>query len=238
MTVPPNSSIAGQSIQRAGLRGVNGLYLYEIVRSNGLRLPAVSPDTELQVGDTLYFTGDMDGLNFLLKFTGLQHKHAAQVAALEEDIIHRRLVQAVVSAHGPLVYKTLQQVNFRATYGAAVVAIHRSGHVLNSDLASTPLHAGDILVLETGPSFLSSFNNNKAFSLIREVPNSSPQKASKMWVSLLLTAAMVATQVRAAPDDGDCHQPGDGIHGCWCLCSASTMHRRKLVLSRDDTALD
>ena len=143
----------------------------------------------------MYFTGDLDAVAFLNKFPGLEHQQARQVAALETDIIHRRLAQAVVSVHSPLLHKTLKDVQFRKTFGAAVIAIHRAGHSINADLSGTPLHAGDVLVLEAGPEFASNFSQNKAFALINEVPNSSPVKKSKMWIALGLTTLMVVTQV-------------------------------------------
>lgn len=43
---------------------------------------------------------------------------------------------------------------------------------------------------------------HRAFSLISEVPKSSPMKRSKMWIALFLTTAMVLTQVQ-----------------CRCVCS-------------------
>ena len=49
MRVSDKSRIAKQSIQAAGLRGITGLYLYEIVRADGTHLPAVSHDTLLEV---------------------------------------------------------------------------------------------------------------------------------------------------------------------------------------------
>lgn len=52
-----------------------------------------------------------------------------------------------------------------------------------------------MLVVEAGPEFLANFKNNRAFSLISEVPNSSPMKRSKMWIALALTVAMVSTQI-------------------------------------------
>lgn len=106
----------------------------------------------------------------------------------------RRLVQVVVSHHG-LVGKRLKEVRFRHTYGAAVLGVHRSGQPMTGDIRDLPLRAGDVLVVEAGPEFLHNHRNNRAFSLISEVPNSSPMKRSKMWVALALTIAMVSTQV-------------------------------------------
>lgn len=65
------------------------------------------------------------------------------------------------------------------------------------DLADVPLQTGDVLVVQAGPEFLHNFKHNRAFSLISEVPNSSPMKRNRMWIALLLTLGMVATQVRA-----------------------------------------
>lgn len=74
-------------------------------------------------------------------------------------------------------------------------AIPAVGHPLPGNIADVPLKQGDVLVVEAGPEFLANFKNNRAFSLISEVPQSSPMKRSKMWIALLLTVAMVSTQV-------------------------------------------
>jgi hypothetical protein len=60
-----------------------------------------------------------------------------------------------------------------------------------------PLKQGDVLIVEAGPEFQANFKNNRAFSLISEVPKSSPMKRNKMYIALALTVAMVSTQVRA-----------------------------------------
>jgi uncharacterized protein with PhoU and TrkA domain len=102
----------------------------------------------------------------------------------------------VVVSHHDLVGKRLKDVRFRHTYGAAVLGLHRSGQRFAGNISEVPLKAGDVLVVEAGPEFAHNFNNNRAFSLISEVPNSSPMKRSKMWIALALTVAMVMTQVR------------------------------------------
>lgn len=64
VTPLPNSTcvcaaqIIGKSINEAGLRGVTGLYLFEIERADGTRLKAVTPDTLLEAGDLLWFAGE------------------------------------------------------------------------------------------------------------------------------------------------------------------------------------
>jgi hypothetical protein len=70
-----------------------------------------------------------------------------------------------------------------------------AGHPIAGNIAEVSLKQGDVLIVEAGPEFLANFKNNRAFSLISEVPKSSPMKRSKMWIALVLTVAMVATQV-------------------------------------------
>lgn len=108
---------------------------------------------------------------------------------------HRTAPPQVVVSHNELSGKRLKDVHFRQTYGAAVLGIHRQGHPIAGNIADVPLKQGDVLVVEAGPDFHANFKNNRAFSLISEVPKSSPMKRGKMWIALLITVAMVATQV-------------------------------------------
>ncbi|MFM7107333.1 MAG: SLC13 family permease, partial [Planctomycetaceae bacterium] len=56
MLVEPGSPLAGRTIEEAGLRHLDGLYLMEIDRG-GHVLPAVGPTERLEAGDRLVFVG-------------------------------------------------------------------------------------------------------------------------------------------------------------------------------------
>jgi di/tricarboxylate transporter len=134
-------------------------------------------------------------LTFLCKPSDSLFSAAAAAAAAAVYANHALCCQVVVSHHD-LVGKRLKDVRFRHTYGAAVLGLHRSGQPVAGSISEVPLKAGDVLVVEAGPEFAHNFKNNRAFSLISEVPNSSPMKRNKMWIALALTVAMVLTQVR------------------------------------------
>ncbi|KIZ06533.1 hypothetical protein MNEG_1421 [Monoraphidium neglectum] len=189
------SPVAGKTINQAGLRGVTGLFLFEVHRSGGEILRAVSPDTVLEEGDLLLFAGDLASVSFLLKFDGLAHQQEEQVTKLESHQVDRALVQAVVSPHSPLVHKTARDVRFRHNFGAALLSVHRSGTAVTGDVAAIKLQAGDVLLLETGPEFAKIFAHSPAFALISTVPNSAPVKKNRMWLALALVVALVATQI-------------------------------------------
>jgi hypothetical protein len=62
-------------------------------------------------------------------------------------------------------------------------------------VADVRFDAGDVLLLETDLGFSKRFATNPAFGLVSDVPHSSPLKARLMWPAVILTAAMVVTQV-------------------------------------------
>lgn len=168
LSIPPRSKLAGKTIQQAGLRGVQGLYLFALERG-GKTVAAAGSDAVLQEGDgerveskgrcrsrdttrsthhaplsspVLWFAGDLDAVAFLRKIPGLAHTANGQVSKLGDAPVHRRLVQAAVSAHSPLCGHTLRDVRFRHRYGAAVLAIHRSGVQVATNVAEVALRAG------------------------------------------------------------------------------------------------
>jgi Trk K+ transport system NAD-binding subunit len=59
----------------------------------------------------------------------------------------RRLCKAVITENSPLVGKTIREAEFRATYGAAAVAVHRGGHRVEKKLGDVILRPGDTLFL-------------------------------------------------------------------------------------------
>lgn len=85
-----------KSIEKAGLRGLPQLYLVEIERTSGHRIPAVSPTEILEAGDVLWFTGVLESVASLRKIAGLV-AHGDQVKKLNHSKQERRLVEAVIS---------------------------------------------------------------------------------------------------------------------------------------------
>ena len=167
------------------------------------------PDLALTGGDVLWFAGGADAVPFLRRFPGLAHSADGHAAKLATHAVHRRLVQACVSAHSPLAGRTLRDVAFRTRYGAAVVAVHRAGAALAADIACVPLKPGDVLVLEAGPGFAGAAATRRAFSVISELPHSAPPKPVKRWVALAWVLAMVACQVATAAVGGKVEERAD-----------------------------
>ena len=154
---------------------------------------SVAPDEPLQVGDVLWFSGSASAVGDLRKIPGLRAFDSDQVDKVDEKIYDRRLVQAVIARKGPLVGKTVRDVRFRTKYGAAVISVHREGKRVHDHPGQIKLHAGDVLLLEAGPTFIErQTENDRSFALLAEVQNSAPPRLGKLIPAIFLTVAMLA----------------------------------------------
>ena len=194
VTVAPNGPLVGKTVARAGLRHLERIYLVEIER-NGSIVTAVSSEETLQGNDRLIFAGDTQAISDLLRINGI-------VASTENGAAEhftryrneRRLVEAVVSPHCAAVGQAIRDARFRNRYGAAVLAVARGGERVTGNLGTIRLEAGDTLLLETGPTFVSRQRFTKDFLLINDLNEVAPrhEKAYLSWAILLGMVALAS----------------------------------------------
>lgn len=154
---------------------------------------AIAPDTPLQEGDVLWFAGSASAVGDLRKIPGLMLYESDEVEKINEKVHDRRLVEAVIARRGPLVGKTVKEVQFRTKFGAAVIAVHRDGKRIHDHPGKIKLQAGDVLLLEAGPTFIKrGVDNNRSFALLAEVEDSAPPRLRLLIPALFLTVAMLA----------------------------------------------
>ncbi len=190
MLVDEDGPLVGETIEDAGLRHLNDMYLIEIDRDYGV-VPAVSSQEILRGGDRLVFVGVPDSVAELQKIRGLTPA-TDQVFKLEGLRSQRMLYEAVVSDHCRLIGNSIRGGHFRSLYGAAVIAVSRKGQRLRQKVGDIVLQPGDTLLLEAGPSFIEQQRNSRAFLLISELADSSPPEHERAPVALGLLLAMVA----------------------------------------------
>jgi len=189
MVVDPGSPLAGRTIEQAGLRHLDGLFLMEIDRG-GHVIAAVAPTERLEAGDRLVFVGVIDSVVELQKIRGLRPA-TDQVFKLDDPRSERVLVEAVVSPSCPLVGRTIREGRFRSTYGAVVIAVARDGERLQMKIGDIVLQPGDTLLVEAGSAFVDRQRSNRHFYLVSEVTGSTPPRHDKAWIACTVLAAMV-----------------------------------------------
>ena len=159
------SKFIGKSIEDAGLRNLNGLYLFEI-RRNDISITAVSHTELLKEGDILLFTGETENIaelispNSGLTFpeVGMLHKKA-----------HTEVIELVISHNSTLINKSVKEANFRGKYDAAIIAIHRNGEKIIGKIGNVKLKAGDAILLLTGVDFVDRSSDTLDFYFISKI---------------------------------------------------------------------
>ena len=189
MLVEPGSPLVGRSIEEAGLRHLDNLFLMEIDRG-GHVMAAVAPTERLEAGDRLVFVGVIDSVVELQKIRGLRPA-TDQVFKLDDPRSERRLVEAVVSNSCPLVGRTIREGRFRSTYGAVVIAVARNGERLQMKIGDIALEPGDTLLLEAGPAFLDRQRSSRHFYLVSEISDAVAPRHDRAWIACTILAAMV-----------------------------------------------
>lgn len=191
--VAPDGPLVGQTVIQAGLRNLRRIYLVEIDRQ-GTVLTAVPSEEKLRGGDRLVFAGDTQAISDLLRINGIIASPENGVSnALSENRPERRLVEAVVSPHCDAVGKAIRDARFRDRYGAAILAVARNGERIKGNLGTIKLMAGDTLLLEARPAFVSRQRYNKDFLLVNDLNAETPrhERAYLAWGILLALVAAV-----------------------------------------------
>src|SRR5690554_1634719 len=166
-----DSPLVGKTVEDAGLRHLDELFLAEIIRKAEILRPVARYDV-LQAGDKLVFSGNVGKVMALKQFPGLS------LFAEEQGLETHKLTEVIVKEDSVLVGKTLKSTGFRARFDAAVVAIRREGERVTGKLGEVVLQPGDFLLLATGPDFSTRHNITKNFYVLSGV---SPENMLSGW---------------------------------------------------------
>lgn len=188
MEIIPNGPLDGETVDNAGLRHLQGVFLVSVERENAMIAPA-SPSTVLQGHDRLRFVGRLDQALDLESIRGLRHAEHNEVS--EVAIAGASYFTVAVGNESPLVGRTLKQVGFRSQYQAAVVAIHRAGERVEAKLGEVPLKVGDALVVVSDPGFKARWQNRPDFLLVAELATDVDPVAPGRGRTLIVLGAMV-----------------------------------------------
>ena len=73
-----------------------------------------------------------------------------------------------------------------------MISVHREGKRVHDHPGKIKLQAGDVLLLEAGPTFIrKNVHNDRSFALLAEVEDSAPPRLRLLIPALVLTAAML-----------------------------------------------
>lgn len=180
--------LVGKTVEVAGLRALETLYLAEILR-DGRKIKPVAPTDILLSGDRLVFTGDVSDVARIDQVEGLS------TFAKREGLMQSELTEVLVAPGSILDGRSAKSLGFRARFNAAIVAVQREGKHVEGRLGELPLRAGDLLVLATGDDFAERKNLSRNFILLSDSLDVRLMDSSAGFVA---TGALLAVIVMAA----------------------------------------
>ena len=189
MRVSGDKSMHGQTVSSAGLRSLDGVYLAQLRRAHQSIVP-VGPEEILAEGDILTFAGQVDNVLDLERMPGLNSVIESQVDSI--DAVDRGLFEVVIGRMSAVAGMTLRESDFRARYGAAVLAIHRSGQRLDEKLGDVRLRHGDTLILVAGDSFRRRYGQSREFLVVAELDAPAPVASANAPVVAGIIVGFVA----------------------------------------------
>lgn len=190
LVVPTGSSMAGKTVEQAGLRSLPGCFLVEVERE-GEVISAIGPEQVLKAEDRLLFVGVVESIRDLANTRGLALA-TNQVLKLDSPRFRRRLFEAVVAPGSPLASNTIKESRFRNRYNGAVIAVARNGERLRGKLGDIRLLGGDLVLVEADPGFMDRVGSSKDFLLVRPLEDSTPRRHSRAPIALAILISMVA----------------------------------------------
>lgn len=183
----------GKTVEQAGLRHLQGLFLFQIERNGNIIAP-VQPDRTIREGDRLFFTGIPSTIVELQKEPGLHVIDDVDFDLKNYDSNQVKPYEIVLSDSSPLIGQTVRESDFRRQYGAVILAIHRNGVRIDEKIGNIRLQPGDTLLILADQEFYNRWYHSPDFLLV----SSSDEIPSRSWwqsVSIIVIMLAMITSV-------------------------------------------
>ncbi len=189
LIISETSNLTGREIRNGRLKELKSLIIRSIER-DGQIIETQKGNFEILPNDKLHTAGKSDRLNFILSNDNVRLSGIELLKNIPKKALKQ--YEAVLAPRFPGVGKTIREFNFFDHYQAVVIAIHRNGERITSDLANLKLHAGDNLVLLTTEKFAQSWGESKIFYLTTYIRDHRTTGTFwKKWLAFIILLFMI-----------------------------------------------
>jgi di/tricarboxylate transporter len=159
---------------------------------------------QLEAEDKLIVAGSSEDVGYLtqssnVKLTALEN--------VDPEFLKKSLkqVEVVIAPRFPGIQRTLGEFDFFGHYNAVVMAVHRNGERITTNLENLELKAGDNLMLLTTDDFTRYWGESRVFYMASEIGEMDDSKdRRRRWIAMGLVFIMIAgaTLGRFIPTQG------------------------------------
>jgi len=190
VTLTEGSSLIGKEIEKRRLPGLSEFVLKTVIRDDK-HIRISNTPFMIEEGDELILAGKSEDVGFLLQQNGIKLKCLeGDPGFMNQDL---KLVEVVIAPRFPGIQKTIEEFDFRGHYNAVVMAVHRNGERITTNMQNVELKSGDNLMLITTDDFTRYWGESRAFYMASEIGDMDSSKdRRKRWLAVIITLLMVA----------------------------------------------
>jgi di/tricarboxylate transporter len=191
LTVPKNSKHIGEVVSKGRLASLKEIKIVAIERGK-IIFDALTDTITIQENDEILASGYDENIENILHISGFKiNAHGDMDEILRHEELHR--IEVVLAPRFPGIGSTLEEFDFYNRYKGIVLAIHRNGSNITSNLSNERLRVGDSLVILADEEFVESWSESKIFFLITSKGEmEKPVKTFKIGWTITIVLLMIA----------------------------------------------
>ena len=189
--LPKNSNLIGKEIEKRKLPGLDEFSVRTVIRE-GKHIRISNTPFLLEPDDKLIVAGSSENVGYLTRATEVKLKALENVAP---DFLKKSLrqVEVVIAPRFPGIQQTLKEFDFFGHYNAVVMAVHRNGERITTNLDKLEFKAGDNLMLLTTEDFTRYWGESRVFCMASEIGEMDDSKdRRRRWIAMILVFLMIA----------------------------------------------
>ena len=188
LEIIPGSKLIGATVGSCALSEIDIDVLAVVRQGQTMTLPKVN--TVLEENDVLWVRSDLQSMKTLRAADWISIRHGRKWGDLGLEADDATIIEAVVAPGSSLIGKSLKENNFRNRFEATVLAIRHHDHIRHSRLATTPLAAGDALLIETPKNQIARLKQRREFVVVSDVGPLDVKTHSK-WTAIAIVAGVI-----------------------------------------------
>ena len=189
--LPKNSNLIGKVIEKRKLPGLDEFSVRTVIRDEK-HIKISNTPFLLEPDDKLIVAGSSENVGYLTQATEVKMKALKNVAP---DFLKKSLrqVEVVIAPRFPGIQRTLKEFDFFGHYNAVVMAVHRNGERITTNLDKLEFKAGDNLMLLTTEDFTRYWGESRVFYMASEIGEMDDSKdRRRRWIAMILVFLMIA----------------------------------------------
>jgi len=190
LIVPHNSNLIGKKIINGQTKELKNLTVESIERE-GQVIHTLQGEYFIYENDKLLVAGETDSINDILEMENVKLQGLDLVKG-HIPTQNLKRYEVVLSPRFPGIGKNIVDFNFFEHYQAAVLAVHRNGERLTSNIRNLKLKPGDNVVLLADERFIKNWGDSKIFYLTSYMgEHKSNGNAWRKWAALTILLIMI-----------------------------------------------